>query len=409
MLPRWPGVRMSHINPSPDKCIACTSCLVACPVARATHKFLGPRTVGPAHERFRMSGLEEDSSLSLCSNCKNCDIACPHGVPVSTFNMLAKAEYRKNHPAGFAEHLLAHGEAMAKKVRFIPAFLKNLGAHNPLAAMGMNMLGISPKAPIPMFAASSFRSQFAALRQKVGTLGQVVFFPGCYMDIYDPKSSIDMVWLLNEAGYEVLLPKSTVCCGLPMVANGFLEDARLHAQKNLQALEPYIKAKIPIVTGCPSCALMFKADIPEFFPDLVNMSGTVQDAQEFILRRVHQGHLAFEHRGEPLRIVYHAPCHLRAQGIGLPGLDLLRSVRRLAVINADSGCCGISGSYGFKKTTYPIGMKVGADLFKMMKNSGAQMGASECGTCRLQMHHGSGLACLHPVSILRQCMQEEEE
>ena len=46
-----------HINP--DKCIACTTCVVHCPVADATPKFLGPRMIGPAYERFRLLGLTE--------------------------------------------------------------------------------------------------------------------------------------------------------------------------------------------------------------------------------------------------------------------------------------------------------------------------------------------------------------
>ena len=64
---------------SPDKCIACTTCVVHCPVARVTPKYLGPRMIGPAYERFRLLGLAEDESLTYCSNCKNCDITCPQG------------------------------------------------------------------------------------------------------------------------------------------------------------------------------------------------------------------------------------------------------------------------------------------------------------------------------------------
>ena len=32
---------------------------------------------------------------------------------------------------------------------------------------------------------------------------------------------------------------------------------------------------------------------------------------------------------------------------------------------------------------------------------GAAFAASECGTCRVQIRHGSGKTALHPVSILR--------
>lgn len=74
-----------------------------------------------------------------------------------------------------------------------------------------------------------------------------------------------------------------------------------------------------------------------------------------------------------LRVIYHAPCHLRAQGNGLPGLELLRRLPGVMVRNADAGCCGISGSYGFKKEKYDIGQEIGAALFKAVRESGAHI------------------------------------
>lgn len=55
---------------NPDKCIACTTCVVHCPVAEATPKFLGPRMIGPAYERFRLLGLAEDRSPACRYRCE---------------------------------------------------------------------------------------------------------------------------------------------------------------------------------------------------------------------------------------------------------------------------------------------------------------------------------------------------
>ena len=82
---------MALKHPNPDACIACTTCVVQCPVAQATTNFLGPRMIGPAYERFRLLGLAEEESLHYCANCKNCDIACPQGVPISSLNMMGSA------------------------------------------------------------------------------------------------------------------------------------------------------------------------------------------------------------------------------------------------------------------------------------------------------------------------------
>jgi glycerol-3-phosphate dehydrogenase subunit C len=151
---------------------------------------------------------------------------------------------------------------------------------------------------------------------------------------------------------------------------------------------------------------MFGKDYAEYFPDLMpqNLSPVLVDACEFLTGCMERGELyapdvasgaADDH------ILYHAPCHLRALGAGLPGLELLRLIPGLRADYADSGCCGISGSYGFKKDKYAIGMQVGSALFSAMRQSDAKLCASECGTCRVQMRHGGGKQTLHPVSILR--------
>lgn len=103
------------LNINPDQCIACTICVTACPVTAATRKFRGPKMTGPALTRLRKLISDDDNMLDYCSNCKNCDLACPSGVSISTLNMIAKNEYYKTHPRkSKADYMLAHSENMGK-------------------------------------------------------------------------------------------------------------------------------------------------------------------------------------------------------------------------------------------------------------------------------------------------------
>lgn len=398
-----------HINP--DKCIACTTCVVHCPVAEATPDFLGPRMIGPAYERFRLAGLAEDPSLHYCANCKNCDISCPQDVPVSSINMLARAKQCRKQFPGLRDWLLAHGDIQARWLRLLPAALKNWGMLNPVTRFLLDQLGIDKRAPLPPFARHSFRRQFRQLHQPSRTR-RIAFFPGCYVDTYDPQTGMDIVWLLNRAGYEVIVPEHFSCCGLPMISNGFWQDARAQAQRNMATLASLYHQGLPVLTGCPSCALMFRHDLPEFFPEIAEQYGSprLEDAQAFLLDSIDRGDLVLPlpstHLKAPLRILYHAPCHLRAQGQGLPGLELLQLLPGVDVHPAREGCCGISGSYGFKKENYAISQAIGAALFATIRKSGVRLVASECGTCRVQIQHGSGCLCLHPASIARKILEE---
>ena len=394
-----------HINP--DKCIACTICQVHCPVAKVTPNFLGPRLIGPAYERFRFLDIAEEESLHYCANCKNCDISCPQGVSISTLNMVARCEYTEKNGGKLRDCLLSHCGFLADVFKYIPTWMKNFGMHNPATRILLDTIGISKKAPIPKFD-KHFRLVYKKLKQPK-LEKKIVFFPGCYVDDYDYSIGLDMIWIFNQAGYEVIVPEQFVCCGLPLVSNGFMKDAAKNAASNVSVIKEYQEKGIPIVTGCPSCALMFKKDEPEMFPEVVydSYKGGVMDAQEFLMSCVERGELSFKEKISGKSIIYHSPCHLRAQGIGLPSIDLIEKLTGSKVQNAQAGCCGISGSYGFKKEKYQIGLEVGKELFDTIKSSNCEIVTTECGTCQAQIKHGTGQKAYHPVTVIRKLVENK--
>ena len=83
----------------------------------------------------------------------------------------------------------------------------------------------------------------------------------------------------------------------------------------------------------------------------------------------------------------------------MPALDLLEKAG-LNIVNADAGCCGISGSYGFHKDNYETSMKVGQKLFDAIKGDNYHKVVCDCGTCRMQIEHGTDTEAIHPIRIL---------
>ncbi len=393
---------------TPDACTACTVCVAHCPVAKATMDFRGPKLTGPAYERFRLLGFGDEASLEYCSNCKNCDMSCPSGVPVATFNMLARAAYCREHPQKLRDWILAHSGDLGKLTAIAPAWMLNFGMGNPLSRTALHALGIEKRAPLPDFGPLARRRELDRMKKNVPAQKTVVFFPGCFIRYYDPQTGLDLVRVFEKSGYTVIVPEEFECCGLPMVAGGYAEDARDKARVNTMELARWTKKGIPVITACPSCALMLKHEYRDLFPEehLDNHAEHVIDACEFIMDLIRSGELK---PGKAIpsenNLAYHAPCHLRAQGAGRTGLHLLRMVPGLAVADMDAGCCGISGSYGFKRGKYDIGMAVGSELFAALKASKAPLSVSECGTCRVQMRHGSGIPAVHPISIVLHALE----
>lgn len=389
-----------HHN-TPDSCTACTACVVHCPVTQAVREFRGPKLTGPAGERFRLSEADFDAALEYCSNCKNCDISCPSQVPVSTLNMKARARQRQTHKPPLRDWLLSHGEQMAKLAGIAPG-LANSGLDNSLSRALLQQIGIAAKAPLPAYARQSFMHQFRKIRQQPFA-SKVVFYPGCFVNYNQPEVGLDVVAVLQANQFEVIVPAGAVCCGSPLVVGGYLDEAEAKARHNVSTLGKYVEQGYAVVTACTSCGLMLKQEYQELFA--IDGTGAVAariyDIAEFLLERYDEGRLNTEFVRQQVRYLYHAPCHLRAQGIGRPSLELLRLLPGVEITDADAGCCGIAGNYGFKADRYEIAMAVGSQLFAAVKNSGAAAVVSDCGTCRLQITHGTGVRAVHPVAVVR--------
>jgi glycerol-3-phosphate dehydrogenase subunit C len=367
-------------------------------VTAGTREFAGPKIMGPGLERFRLLGAGTEASIEYCSNCKNCDITCPSNVPVAALNLMAKNEYYNRTGRRLRDWILAHGELFAKLGSpFAP--LTNWGMNSPVTRWILQRVGITDR-PLPAYEVQTLYRRVRALKQQRFDR-KVVFFPGCFIGYNNPQVGMDLLAILNANQIEVIIP-DVVCCGTPVATNGYLDLAEAKARHNVSQLAPLAQAGYPILTCCTSCGLMLKQEYQELYD--IEGAGEIAkrhlDASEFLLELTDGGKW-MKSRPLPGSCLYHAPCHLRAQGIGLPGLEILRTIPELAVREADAGCCGIAGSYGFKIEKHDISMKIGEKLFQTIREANPDTVVTECGTCQLQIQYATGAKVLHPVSMLR--------
>lgn len=390
-----------------DECTTCNSCTAFCPVAAVTREFPGPKLVGPAGERLRKQGGRIDAALTYCTNCKTCEITCPNGVPVAAINMAAKANYYRQHGHSLRDWILAHGELMAKLATPV-SWLANLGMANPLTRKILKALGIAAdKRALPAYAARTLNDEYRNLRQQPFA-DKVVFFPGCYISNNEPRVGLDLIAVLQKNGYEVILPPGLNCCGVPMVTGAYIEDAAAAGRRNIAILAEYVRRGYPVLTCCTSCGQMLKQEYCEQLAvgdEAAAVAAKTYDAMEFLLELHENGRLNTDFRFQAGRYLYHAPCHLRAQGIGRPALEILGLLPGIEVTDADAGCCGIAGSYGFKDDRYDISMAVGAALFAKIREVRPDAVLTDCGTCRMQITHATGAKALHPLAVLRKAYE----
>jgi glycerol-3-phosphate dehydrogenase subunit C len=118
------------------------------------------------------------------------------------------------------------------------------------------------------------------------------------------------------------------------------------------------------------------------------------------------GHLPLQF--EPLQEEYvvHSHCHQKSLGVGPCPADLLRLIPGVIVQEVDALCCGLVGSFGYKKEYSALSRAIGAGLFAQIEQYRGHVVA--CGiSCRSQIEMGTGRHVFHPVEIMARALGAE--
>jgi glycerol-3-phosphate dehydrogenase subunit C len=84
---------------------------------------------------------------------------------------------------------------------------------------------------------------------------------------------------------------------------------------------------------------------------------------------------------------------------------LLNLVPGLALKKIQDSCCGIAGTFGMKMENFDLSMEIGSALFTEIKTANPVYVISGCGTCQIQIHQGTGLDVIHPITLLNESFQ----
>ena len=98
-----------------------------------------------------------------------------------------------------------------------------------------------------------------------------------------------------------------------------------------------------------------------------------------------------------IRAAYHSPCHLERMGGVMYTLGVLKQIPGLELVVLNSECCGIAGTYGFKKENYEISQSIGKNLFSLIDKAEPEFVITDCETCKMQIEMNTKYKVLHPV------------
>jgi glycerol-3-phosphate dehydrogenase subunit C len=392
-----------------DRCIKCNICVTVCPVSPVTDLFPGPKYEGPQGARFRQADQPApDASVDYCSGCRVCNMACPTGVKIAEIN--ARARARMVEAGGFSWRMRLRNNLLAR-----PELLGRLGfpARRPINVLFANRwvrqgaeaaLGIHRRAPLPRYGHQRLSTWFRHRpRTATGSGRRVVYFRGCATEYFEPRVGRAAVRVLEANGFQVVLPPQN-CCGLPLLSNGEFPAARRYYRSNLRKLAGYARQGYAIVGTSTSCTLCLKEEAPELLDEYGDEARLVAsqtfDLNEFLLEALEEGALSTDLRPLPLRLAYHPPCQYRAHRLGSPAVEVMALIPEIEIVESRVSCCGIAGTYGYKREKYDVAMEVGRPLFEFVKEVGGPVAVCDSESCRWQITHGSGISTVHPVELL---------
>ncbi len=186
-------------------------------------------------------------------------------------------------------------------------------------------------------AAIDTKESYGYLRdvQPFNAIGRVAYFGGC-MSHLTPDITRSMETIFNAVGqkYWYMDEDRTICCGRPLLQQGFEHQAADLRRKNTEMI---VNSKATmLITSCPICYQSFKKEY--------RLSIPVLHHTEYIDMLLKSGRLKL--RKDDRKVTYHDPCELgRGCGIYDEPRDILRATTTLLKTKEErehSLCCGFN-------------------------------------------------------------------
>lgn len=442
---------MQEINVSAgnfESCLKCNLCTTVCPMMAANPDYPGPKQAGPDGERYRLKDPAfYDLTLKYCLNCKRCEVACPSGVKVGDIIQIARLRHgRQNRPV--------RDTALASTDVVGPVASAFAGVVNPVlrstpAKAALSVLGVAPERTLPAYSHRRFESWF----RKTTTMGRsqssvanhsvsaeqplsssaipagqrgaasfricsqegfsryVSYFHGCYVEYNYPDLGRDLVTLLNVCGFGVRLLGKERCCGVALISNGMGRQAARQAGANVVSIRKALsEGSEAVLTSSSTCTFTMRDEYDHLLDiDCSDIRDGLMLATRFIYDNVASGRVRLAFRpGSDMHLAYHTACHMAKLGWAVYSIGLLKMIPSLQLDVLDQECCGIAGTFGFKKENYPYSQKIGSRLFAAIRASGAEAVVTDCETCKWQIEGSTDFRVLNPIEVLVRSLDLEE-
>ncbi|ESP86994.1 LUD domain-containing protein [Candidatus Halobonum tyrrellensis] len=414
-------------------CIRCSACSNSCANFQEVggHAFGGETYSGGIATGWEtgIEGLDTAAEFNdLCTGCTRCVNACPVGIDIPWINTVVRdrinrsdgerfdflvdgltpdAEGREDDDGGsppLGKRFFGNFETVAK-LGSATAPLSNWVADTGLARRAMDrVLGIDPRRELPSFERETLVEWFADRDATVDDpVRRAVLYPDLYTNHVQVERGKAAVRVLEALGVDVVVPPAPSSGRAPL-SQGMIATARDHAERVTDALLPHVDDGREVVVIEPSDHALFEREYERLLPAERHdrLRANSYEVLEYVYGLLENGASAdalAEGAGE--RVAYHGHCQQRTLG-GDAYTTAVLERRGFDVATSDVECCGMAGSFGYKRDYYEVSVAAGEELaaqFTADDTEDRTVVASGT-SCLDQLDHLLDRESRHPVQLL---------
>jgi iron-sulfur cluster protein len=426
-------------------CIRCSACLNSCANFQTVggHAFGGETYSGGIGGSWEAgTGALENARFSeLCTGCSRCVNQCPVRIDIPWLNENLRNRLNQAGEGSLASGMLSTLTSAPEKDEQAPASKLFFGNYHWFAEWGARLapvanalgrmkasrwamerwLGLDRRRDLPPFPRRTLVSAAEDLPRTEAKepLARVVLFADVFTNYGLAQRGIAVLELLRGLGVDVVVSES-VPEGRAALSQGLIETAKEYVSRAASLLEHYLQEGRDIIVLEPSSLAMFRRDarhLLEKEEQFERLRTHTFEPIEYIARLLNKTGRSpqdvFDIYCSPVgrRVFYHAHCQQKTIGCAEQTETILHAIG-FDVSTSAVECCGMAGSFGYKKDFYDLSMAVGEDLFQQVRNAekdSEPRALLASGTsCTEQLHAGLRRKVMHPVELLAAILRKKD-
>lgn len=407
-----------------DICHGCRLCFKFCDAFPSLFEMIDEHD---DQDAARLTPDQQDRVVHECFQCKLCYVNCPYIPGQSDWEidfprLMMRAEQtlhrtnKKTVGTKLTDQALGRTDLVGKvNTTLAPIANKAIAKPgSPVRKAIEKTVGIASERVLPPYNRQRFSTWFKkrAAQLRGDSKGKVALFPTCIVEYQNAAVGHDMVKVYEHNGVECSLPEGQQCCGAPLLHQGDVDAFVKQGRKNVEVLAKAVRDGRDVVVPQPTCSYIIKFDYPDYIggTDAETVAEHTFDAAEYLMKlhKETEDGLDREFPGlVPETLTYHAPCHLRAQNIGLKSRDLLKLTGTKISLVAE--CSAVDGTWGLRAENYEMSRKVAKKMATAIDKADSEVVSGDCNLANGGIVQETGRAPLHPLQVMARAYGIPEE